>query len=245
MPTNPKVRLEILGRLGITRQALSHRAKRIKENYGPMTTEEAVYVIAHIEGVDLSKFLPIATLDRVRSLVPKEIQPDKSQIHPQPRIKRQQQESYPLVTNAKIRMAYNLGSDVYPRLFVLENSIRSLITKRLSALDTNWWDTYVPSQVKNNVSRTINKEKRYPYREARGNHPISYANFSDLSTIILENQSVFQDVILDFEWFKVKMDEIYMVRNNLAHCVALSNDDVSRINLFFRDWARLLETAGF
>lgn len=245
MSTDPKVRREILGRLRISRQALSQRATRIKENYGPMTTEEAVYVIAHIEGIDLSKFLPIAILDRVRSLVPKEIQPNKSQARSQQRVKRKQKESYPLVTNAQIKMAYDLGNDVFPKLFVLENSIRSLITKRLEALDTNWWDTYAPSPVKNNVSRTMNKEKRYPYREARGNHPISYANFADLSTIILANQSVFQDVILDFEWFKVRMDEVYMARNNLAHCVSLSSDDVARINLFFRDWARLLETAGF
>lgn len=245
MTTDPKVRREILSRLGISPQALSQRAKRIKENFGPMTTEEAVYVIAHIEGIDLSKFLPIATLDRVRSLVPKEIQPNKSQTHPPQRVKRQQKVSYPLATNAQIKMAYDLGSDVYPKLFVLENSIRSLIIKRLEALDVNWWDNYVPSPVKINVSKTMNKEKRYPYREARGNQTISYANFSDLSTIILANQTVFQNIILDFEWFKVKMEETYMARNNLAHCVSLSSDDVARINLFFRDWARLLETAGF
>lgn len=245
MPTNPKVKQELLSKLGgISHQALSQRAARIKETYGPMTTEEAVYVIAHIEGIDLSKFLPIATLDRVRSLVPKEIQPNKSQTRPQQRVKRQQSESYPLATKAQVKMAYDLGNNVYPNLFVLENSIRSLITKRLEVLDINWWDKFVPSPVKNNVSKTMNKEKRYPYREARGNHPISYANFADLSTIIVANQPIFQNIIIDFEWFRVKMDEIYMARNNLAHCVSLSSDDVARINLFFRDWARLLETAG-
>ena len=245
MSTNPKLRQEILGKLRISRQALSQRAARIKEHYGPMTTEEAVYVIAHTEGIDLSKFLPIAVLDRVRSLVPKEIKPSKAQARSQPRVKRKQKESYPLITDAQIKMAYDLGCDVFPKLFVLENSIRSLITKHLDAISANWWDTYAPSTVKNNVSKTMNREKRYPYREARGNHPISYANFADLSAIVLANQSVFQDVILDFGWFKVKMDEVYMARNNLAHCVSLSDDDIARINLFFRDWARLLETAGF
>jgi hypothetical protein len=244
MTTDLKVRHEILGKLSISRQALSQRAKRIKENYGPMTTEEAVYVIAHMEGIDLSKFLPIATLDRVRSLVPKEIQPEKVQFRSQRTKRQHKQISYPLVTNSQIGMANNLGSDVYPKLFVLENSIRSLIQKCLEIHGNNWWDIYVPLKIKNNVSRTMNKEKRYPYRESRGNHPISYANFSDLSTIILANQTFFIDIILDFEWFKVRMDEVYMARNNLAHCVPLSNDDISRIVLFLRDWARLLETAG-
>jgi len=245
MPTNPNVRREILLKLKISPQALSKRSKRIKENFGPMTSEEAVYVIAHNEGIDLSKFLPIATLDRVRSLIPKNIQPNKAQSNQQPRTKHQHKETYPLVTSAQIKMANDLGDDVYPKIFVLENSIRSLISKKLESIDVNWWDIYVPSLVRSNVGRTKNKEKRYPYREARGNHPLSYANFSDLSTIILANQTVFQNIILDFQWFKVRMDEIYMARNNLAHCVSLSIDDIARINLFFRDWSRLLDTAGF
>jgi hypothetical protein len=244
MPTNSNVRKEVLEKLKISKQALSQRAGRIKKGYGPMTTEEAVYVIAHIQGIDLSKFLPIATLDRIRSLVPKEIQPKKQLVHSPQSIK-QKKISYPLISNSLINMAYNLGSEVYPKLFVLENSIRTIITKRLELLDVNWWDTYVPKEIKDNVSRTMKKEKRYPYRETRGSHPISFANFSDLSAIILANQPVFKNIILDYQWFKVKMDEIYMVRNNLAHCVALSNDDITRINLFFRDWSRLLETAGF
>jgi len=245
MSTNPIVKKEILNKLKITPQALSQRAKRIKEKFGPMTTEEAIYVIAHMEGLDLSKFLPIATLDRVRSLVPKEILPSKSKALLQQRVKPQKEELYPLVTSPQIKMAFDLGGNVYPKLFVLENSIRSLITKQFVALDPNWWDTYVPASVKSNVLKTMNKEKRYTYRESRGKHPISYANFIDLSTIIVDNQSVFQNINIDFDWFKEKMKEIYMARNNIAHCVPLSKDDVTRIDLFFRDWARTLETAGF
>ena len=74
MSTNQSVKREVLGKLKISPQALSQRAARIKGRYGPMTTEEAVYVIAHMEGIDISKFLPIATLDRVRSLVPRDVQ---------------------------------------------------------------------------------------------------------------------------------------------------------------------------
>lgn len=247
MATDPNVRRELLDKLGITKQALSQRAKRIKESHGPMTTEEAVYVIAHNEGLDLSKHLPISILDRVRALIPRDIPTKDTQPKTQSKVsktKRIRAVSYPLVTNSLATMGSNLGADVYPRLFILENSIRQLITLYLSKQGINWWDTCVPLRVRKNVSRTMNREKRYPYRETRGSHPLSYANFSDLKTIILANQTIFQNIILDLEWFKVKMDEVYMVRNNIAHCVPVSKDDISRINLFFRDWARLLETAG-
>lgn len=247
MPTNPNVRRELLEKLGITRQALSQRSKRIKGSYGPMTTEEAVYVIAHNEGLDLSKHLPISTLDRVRSLIPRDIPTATSQPPSRQKVSTPRQrkvKSYPLVTVALAKTGNNLGTEIYPRLFILETSIRNLITQGLSKQESDWWDKYVPSRIRNNVARTMKREKRYPYRESRGNHPLSYANFSDLKAIIIANKPNFEDVILDFEWFVVRMDEIYMVRNNLTHCVPLSKDDIIRINLFFRDWARMLETAG-
>jgi len=35
--------------------------------------------------------------------------------------------------------------------------------------------------------------------------------------------------------------EVDMARNNLAHSILLSDNDILRIALFYRDWARLLE----
>lgn len=249
MRTEPNVRRELLDRLDISPQGLSYRAKKMKEAYGPMTTEEAVYVIAHLEGIDLSRHLSIATLDRVRALVPRAAPDPRSKASAQdakkakPRVSRRQK-PYPLVTAPQAKMAEDLGERVYPFLFIVESSIRQLISVRLSKKGSNWWDNFVPSRVRKSVQRTMKKETRYPYRDKRGNHPLSYANFSDLKDIILANESEFRDALIDLDWFAVHMDEIYMVRNNIAHCVPLSADDISRLNLFFRDWARLLETAG-
>ena len=243
MTTNQNIKKEVLKILSISPQALSKRTQRVKKDYGPMTTEEAVYVIAHNLGIDLSRYLPIAILDRVRSLLPKEIKSLQSDMRSAKKIK-QEKISYPLVTRTQINVANNLGMQIYPKLYVLENSIRNLIVNHLEAIEVDWWENYVPLKIRNNVSRTMIKEKHYAYREKRGINPISYANFSDLCVIILENKPIFKDVILDFEWFKVKMQEIYMVRNNIAHCVAISSDDKARLNLFFGDWSRLLLTAG-
>lgn len=244
---NPTVRSELLKRLGVSKQALSQRANKIKESYGPMSTEEAVYVIAHLEGIDLSKHLSLAELDRVRALVPRQSTPSLTRIQ-RPKgkttLRKKEIRVYPLVSQSSAKMATQLGSEVFPLVFVLENSIRGLIKKRLSNIGDDWWEQAVPDDVKRNVARTMNKEKRYPYREQRGEDPLYYANFADLRAIIVENKSKFADVIIDVEWFKVKMDEVYMARNNLAHSVPLSSDDISRIVLFNRDWARLLKSAG-
>lgn len=246
---NREVRSELLNKLHITRQAISLRAKQIKSRYGPMTTDEAVYVIAHIEGINLAKYLPLATLDRVRSLVPREIK--SSPVSPQVKSvkkkvapRKKSTISYPLVSNAFIQRVVTIGDEPFPQVVVLENSIRTLIEKTLFAINPDWWTALVPPNIQKNVQRTIDKEKKYPYREKRGNRQIMYCNFSDLKEIIIANYTEFRNVIVDVEWFKAKIDEVYMARNNLAHSILLSDDDISRIALFYRDWARLMETAG-
>lgn len=245
---NRKVRRELLSKLKVSPQALSQRAKRLKDKYGPMTTDEAVYIIAHVEGIDLAKYLPLETLDRIRYLVPRDIKPQPVMSHgaPQKAIsvkKRKGTISYPLIKGTFIQQAVAIGEEAFPQVVVLENSMRVLIEQTLSAIRTDWWTALVPSNVQRNVQRTIGKEEKYPYREKRGNKPLMYCNFADLKEIVVANCSAFHNVIVDLEWFKAKMDEVYMARNNLAHSVLLSKDDMTRIALFYRDWARLLEAA--
>lgn len=246
-----EIRESLLKKLKISKQALSQRANRLKEKHGPMTTDEAVYIIAHMEGIDLSKHLPLAVLDRIRALVPKEVgqSAQAQRVAKKKETTRKQkskQDTYPLVTNAFIQKARNMGDDAFPRVFILENSIRSLIRFRLSPVDKDWWLNLIPKPVIDSVDRTIKKEKKFPYREKRGSEPLMYCNFDDLRKIIADNNNWphFQDVIIKLDWFEVKMEEVYMARNSLAHSVPLSKDDFSSINLFYNQWARLLESAG-
>jgi hypothetical protein len=246
---NRQVKRELLAKLQISPQALSQRAKRINDKYGPMTTDEAVYIMAHVEGVDLAKYLPLEILDRIRSLIPREIRstpttPQKNSSKKKISKPRNSTVSYPLVSTTFIHQAVSIGDEAFPQIVVLENSIRALIENTLSAVRTDWWPVLVPSNIQKSVQRITDKEKKYPYREKRGNKPLMYCNFADLKEIIIANFPEFRNVIVDVEWFKAKMDEVYMARNNLAHSILLSDDDISRIALFYRDWARLLETAN-
>jgi hypothetical protein len=244
-----RVKKLLLDMLRITPQALSHRAKRIKSAFGPMSTEEAVYVIAHREGVDLSRFLSIETIDRIRSLVPKELPKSSgSPIAARPKDKKHPKSAklYPLVANHIISRTVSIGDESFPQVFVLENSIRNLIIQKLSkAHGRDWWTKANVKGVRDTVQRTIDKEKKYPHREKRGLHPVYYSNFADLKQIILNERKYFTDVIVDFQWFEVEMNRVYMARNLLAHSVVIGEDDASRIRVFYRDWARLLESAGY
>jgi len=243
------VRRGLFDKLKVSPQALSQRARRLKDKYGPMTTDEAVYVIAHLEGIDLARYLSLETLDRIRSLVPRDIKPHPAVSQGAPREaisakKRKTAISYPLVKESFIHQAVVIGEEAFPKIVVLENSIRALIERTLSAIRADWWTSLVPPNVQKNVQRTTNKEKKYPYREKRGSKPLMYCNFADLKEIVIANHSAFRNVIVDPGWFEAKMGEVYMARNNLAHSILLTKDDTARIALFYRDWARLLEAAG-
>jgi uncharacterized protein (TIGR02391 family) len=62
----------ILKALKIARPTLSRRARRLAQRYGPMSGDEARWIIAHEAGIDLRKHgLSQAQLDRVRELRPR------------------------------------------------------------------------------------------------------------------------------------------------------------------------------
>jgi hypothetical protein len=123
MATDPTVRKLLLDKLGITRQALSQRAQRLKKKYGPMTTEEAVYVIAHTEGIDLSKYLSSEILDKVRSLVPLDSQQDLRVQNQVSRTKKSTKPppTYPLISQSRASSSKSwrgrLPNIVHPREF--------------------------------------------------------------------------------------------------------------------------------
>lgn len=246
---NRNLKKALLGKLRISPQALSQRVRKLKSNHGPMTTEEATYVIAHQQGLDLSRFLSIEVMDKVRSLVPRDLpnvtHSQQESGEKKKRASRVAQSSYPLVSRKESTAAIVIGRDTYPQIFLLENSIRKLIISELKAKHgIHWWEKGVSRTIRDQVQSIIRKEERYPHREKRGVEPIYYSNFDHLKEIILNNRDTFKDTIINFDWFKVEMEQVYMARNSLAHSAIISEDDRARIRLFYRDWARLLENAG-
>jgi hypothetical protein len=67
--TNRHIRRALLDKLGITRQALSLRVKKLQQ-YVPITTTDATYIIAHRNGMALDRFLAPELVDHVMALLP-------------------------------------------------------------------------------------------------------------------------------------------------------------------------------
>lgn len=58
MAADPRLRADLLKKLGgVTPQRLYQIVGDLKRNHGPMSTEDAMYVLAHQKGLDLTKYI--------------------------------------------------------------------------------------------------------------------------------------------------------------------------------------------
>jgi len=250
LATNRELRNDLLTRLGVTQQRLSQRAAQVKRVYGPMSTEEGTYVLAHLEGLDLSRYLDRETVDRVRSMLPKDAKlapaershgrarkphPTKP-VRVAPRL-----EAVDVMLPSTVADDANRMALIYPKLYVFENSLRNVIRRVLAdAHGTGWWSKCAPTEVKSRVADRKAKEGKKPWHGKRGSHEIYYSDFGDLKNIISKNWSAFQGIFPKLEWITLKLEELEPPRNVVAHNNPLSKQDEKRIELYYEDWSALL-----
>lgn len=250
MATNSKLRADLLAKLGVTPQRLSQRIAQVKRLYGPMTTEEGAYVLAHQEGLDLTKYLDTATVDRIRSMLPK----DGGQTTPTPAPKARAR----VAATKAIRIAPKLEvvdamlpasvardaaemASVYPKLYVLENSLRNVINRVLTANHgKGWWASRAPADVRKRVGDRKDAEGKKPWHGKRASHEIYYSDLGDLRKLIERNWDDFAGIFPSRQWITQKLEELEPPRNVIAHNNPLSAKEQTRIELYSDDWIALL-----
>jgi hypothetical protein len=254
MTTNRKLKVALLAKLGVTPQRLSQRADQVKRIYGPMSTEDATYVLAHQEGLDLTRYLDQSTVDRVRGILPAAPVPAAAPTRPSKTRAKAAPVSRPVriapnlelvdamlpsaVADAAAKMA-----TIYPKLYIFENSIRNVIVRMLQAKHgKDWWTKSVPKGVQNAVADRKAQEDKKPWHGKRGTHEIYYSNFGDLRDIITSNWTDFEPIFLKQPWITQRLDELEPPRNIIAHNNPLSKQEENRVDLYFNDWIALLNT---
>ena len=258
MATNKKLKSALLNHLKVTPQRLSQKIKKMKKEYGPMTTADATYTIAHLEGFDLTKYLDQLIVDRIRDLLPKQ----KVSVNDTPSQKRVLlKSSKKAVIELKIDallikfdalLSTKQADDarkmaiLYPKYYILENSIRVVIKRILENKHGNrWWEKRVSKIVRDNVKDRKKKESKQPWHGKRGQHEIFYSNFGDLKKIIVNNWTDFKNIFPDQAWITQKLKELEHPRNVLAHHNPVSDIDQNRIDLYLHDWIKLLESKAY
>lgn len=145
---------------------------------------------------------------------------------------------------SKIREEANWMAENYRLFYCLERSIRELISSLLEAEHgPEWWDApkIVPDQIKATV-RTNKKRELDSGITPRSSEDIDYTNFGELSEIIKTNWNVFGAVFNSTKAVEKVLSTLNTLRNPIAHCSMLAEDEALRLQLGMRDWFRILSS---
>ncbi len=131
--------------------------------------------------------------------------------------------------------------EVYPYLYLFENSVRYFIKDTLEArYGAGWWDSKASNPTRQKAAERELKDGANRWHGKRGAHPIFYVDIEDLIGLISSNFVDFRDkmpsVKRPLEWVSQRIEEITLSRNIVAHNNPLSQKDISRLKIYYSDW---------
>jgi hypothetical protein len=125
--------------------------------------------------------------------------------------------------------------------YCLERSAREFVKGTLTETgEPDWWEKYAPERVRNEVNARIKKEEESAITP-RSDDPIDYTTFGELGDIVSSNWEMFGGVFTNRPAFGKVVNQLNALRNPIAHCCPLAEDEQVRLRLCLRDWFRLME----
>lgn len=130
----------------------------------------------------------------------------------------------------------------YELFYCLEKTIRRQITELLELNQgPNWWnDKTIPQQIFTDVKKRVQRESDTGITPRSSDH-LDYTNFGELGEIIKSNWQIFASVFNNIKAVEKVMSNLNSLRNPIAHCSMLAEDEKLRLELSLRDWFRLAE----
>lgn len=130
----------------------------------------------------------------------------------------------------------------YELFYCLEKTIRLQISELLMEIHGgDWWnDKVVPQHIFGEVKKRIQRERESGITP-RSTDQLDYTNFGELGEIIKANWSLFASVFNNIKAVEKVMSNLNSLRNPIAHCSVLAEDERLRLDLSLRDWFRLAE----
>ena len=128
---------------------------------------------------------------------------------------------------------------VYVAYYAFENSVRNFVSKLLlEEVGENWWHDCVQDKIKVKAESRLEEEKKVLWHTPRGDEPINFIDFGELSKIITKNENwdFFEPHLRDQEWVKNILTSLERSRNVVMHSGILGDRDIERIGTYMEDW---------
>jgi len=128
---------------------------------------------------------------------------------------------------------------VYVAIAAFENSVREFVAKRLlegPPPRENWWTESVSEKIRKKAESRQEEESKIRWHTPRGDQPLNYTEFGDLTAIIGQNWELFEPHLRNQEWVRQILSTLERSRNVIMHSGELASADIERIGTVIRDW---------
>lgn len=253
MGVDAVVRERLLKKLHITARALNYRIKALQGDQA-ITREDALLVIAFEEGVPIADRVEAEDLARINDYVAKRKASRIGDAGPAvpsrkgapsaapPRmvaIGGSDFQGLPGMSTRQVNEAKRMANEVYPILYVFENSAREIIARVLkSAYGDKWWDKVASASEKNSVAARKAKEGAEAWHSQRNAHPIYYTDLAELAKIVNRQWKHFKVIFPRANWFDGLVDDMAVSRNEVAHMNPIKKDDVKHLESAYAKWVK-------
>jgi HEPN superfamily Swt1-like protein len=129
---------------------------------------------------------------------------------------------------------------LYAVLHCFENEVRALIRETLEEKEGPDWIDKLPKKVKEFADSRQKTAFEDSWLEGEKSDLLGFVDFGQLSSIIVEKWSLFEDIVPSQHWLKQRMDELEKVRNFIAHNRMLLPSEFQRLYLYIADWNKAI-----
>ena len=128
---------------------------------------------------------------------------------------------------------------VYIAIAAFENTVREFLSKRLlEVVGPDWWEKAVSEKIRTKAEGRRAEEAKVRWHTPRGDEPLNYTEFGDLSAIFGQNWQHFEYHLVSQDWVRQIISTVERSRNVIMHSGELGLEDVERVGTTIRDWVR-------
>lgn len=211
-----------------------------------VSPEQAERMIAYQKGVDIQQFLTEEQWSETRELLTREGLPIVRVVRPSLAPQRKvlkvglKELDDPLLPPSVAEDARRMA-EVYPYLYMFENSVRNFVQMVMEKKHgKDWWEEHVGKTVRDEVQIRITEERQNAWHGKRGTHSIHYTNIGHLIKIVKTKPATFAPFFSGLKsglgWLEIRINEIELSRNAVAHHRPLKKRDIDDIKRYYEQW---------
>lgn len=128
---------------------------------------------------------------------------------------------------------------VYTAVAAFEQGARKLVSDvLLEHVGETWWDNCVSQSIRKRAESRRAEEEKIKWHGMRGDALVNYTELGDLANVIRNNWTHFEAYLPSIEWAASIFAAIERSRNVIMHSGELSFEDIERVGINIRDWAK-------